>query len=171
VNNSSLQAKLGKYVLEITFVRRHPKAGWSDVRGLFGTTNYALLNSDFGLQVLRFSPPKGVGMGYNYKQYNLCVVWDIFRQEYRVFGAEAISVRQIWDVSTEEGTETFKEYFYQYIINMSNDDKLKFMGYRNDEVAVHQPNVSPQTKKGVISRIGDKFKPFVNRIKNFFKKK
>ena len=83
MDNTSLQALLGANVLELDFVRRHPKLGWSDVRGLFGTTNYDVLNGPFGRQVLNFIPPKGVGMGYDYKSYNLCVVWDIFRRDYR----------------------------------------------------------------------------------------
>ena len=89
----------------------------------------------------------------------------MFRQEYRVFGAEQVTVKQIWDVSTPEGIDSFKEYFYEYIINMSQDNKLKFMGYVGDETAVHQPNVSPQTKRNIFQRAADKFKPFVDRIK------
>lgn len=170
MTNAVLQITLGKNVVELNFVRRHRKAGWSDIRGLFGTTNYELLNGDFGTQVLNFSPPKGVGMGYNYKQHNLCVVWDIFRQEYRVFGAEQVNIKQIWDVSTPEGIELFKEYFYENIINMSQDDKLKFMGYVHDEVAVHQPNVSAQTKQSIFQKAANKFRPFVDRLKKYFKR-
>ena len=170
MTNATLQLTLSRNVVELNFVRRHPKSGWSDIRGLFGTTNYELLNGEFGNQVLNFAPPKGVGMGYNYKQHNLCVVWDIFRQEYRVFGAEQVNVRQIWDISTPEGIETFKEYFYENIINMSQADKLKFMGYTGDEVAVHQPNVSAQTKRSIFQRAADKFQPFIDRIKKYFKR-
>jgi hypothetical protein len=67
-----------------------------------GTTNYELLNGPFGYSVLRFQPPKGVGMGYNYKAKNLCVVWDFFRQEYRVFGAEQVRIRKVFDLTNEE---------------------------------------------------------------------
>jgi len=171
VNNSSLQFLLGKNVIELTFVRRHEKAGWSDIRALFGTTNPELLNSDFGFQVFRFRPPKGVGMGYNYKAKNLCVVWDIFRQSYRVFGAEQVQLRKQWDVSTPEGIEAFKEYFYEYIYTMSEQDKLDFMGYIGNYNVIQNPKISPETKKSTMSKITDKFKPFFDRIKSFFSKK
>jgi len=170
VTNATLQLTLSRNVVELNFVRRHHKNGWSDIRGLFGTTNYELLNGDFGHQVLNFAPPKGVGMGYNYKQFNLCVVWDMFRQEYRVFGAEQVNVRQIWDVSTPEGIEIFKQYFYENIINMSQDDKLQFMGYTGDIVATHQPNVSVHTKRSIFKRAADKFQHFVDRVKKYFKR-
>lgn len=171
MSNAQLQVTLGRQVVELSFVRRHKKMGWSDIRGLFGTTNYELLNSDFGHQVLNFRAPKGIGMGYNYKQYNLCVVWDMFRQDYRVFGAEQVTIKQIWDVSTPEGIEGFKEYFYEYIIGMSQDDKLKFMGYVGDETKAYSPNVTPEVKKNIFQRAADKFKPFVDRIKKYFKRK
>ena len=137
---------------------------------MFGTTNYELLNSEFGSQVLHFRSPKGVGMGYPYRSYNLCVVWDMFRQAYRVFGAEQVSIRQHWDVTTPDGIEAFKEYFYNNIINMSEDDKLKFMGLVSDINIVNSPTVSPQTKKGVMQRISDKARGFVDRIKKYFKR-
>lgn len=170
MNNSSLQIFLGRNVVELSFVRRHHKAQWSDIRGLFGTTNYELLNSEFGSQVLHFRAPKGIGMGYPYKLYNLCVVWDIFRQEYRVFGAEQVTIKQNWDVTTPEGIDNFKQYFYDNIINMSEDDKLKFMGLVNDINILSTPTISQQTKKGIIQRISDKAKTFVDRIKKYFKK-
>ena len=95
----------------------------------------------------------------------------MFRQDYRVFGAEQVTIKQIWDVSTPEGIESFKEYFYEYIIGMSQDDKLKFMGYVGDENAAYSPNVTPQVKKNIFQRAADKFKPFVDRIKKYFKRK
>ena len=129
MNNRALQNLLSKQVLELEFVRRHPKLGWSNIRGLFGTTNFPLLNGDFGMQVLRFEPPKGMGMGYDYRSKGLCVVWDIFRQDFRVFGSEQVTIKKAWDLDTEENVEEFSQYFYDYIIDMSNDNKLKFMGY------------------------------------------
>jgi len=170
VNNSSLQFLLSKNVIELTFVRRHKKAGWSDIRALFGTTNSELLNSDFGFQVFRFRPPNGKGMGYDYKSKNLCVIWDIFRISYRVFPAEQVSIRKQWDVSTPEGIEAFKEYFYEHIYTLSEQDKLDFMGYTGQYNIIQNPKISPETKKSTMSSITDKFKPFFDRIKNFFKK-
>lgn len=129
MNNSFLQSIIGKHVVELEFVRRHPKLGWSDIRGLFGTTNYGLLNGPFGMEVLHFRAPSGAGMGYDYRSKGLCVTWDLFRQEYRVFGAEQVNMRNQWPLSTESEVDEFQKYFYESIHGMSNDDKLKFMGY------------------------------------------
>lgn len=133
-----MQKVLGSNVVELTFVRRHEKLGWNDVRGLVGTTNYKLLNSPFGYQVLHFQPPKGVGMGYDYKAKNLCVVWDMFRQEYRVFGAEQVNVRKLFSLETEEQEDKFLEWFYDHVINMSEQEKLNFMGYEGEIYAAQQ---------------------------------
>lgn len=168
--NSQLQTILGRNVVELTFVRRHPKLGWSNVRGLFGTTNPTLLNSEFGFQVLHFRPPLGVGMGYDYKSKGLCVVWDIFRQEYRVFGAEQVNIRKQFDVSTDQGILDFHDYFYEYIINMSEDEKLDFMGYTGDYTTIQNPSVSPQTKQTIFSRLKSGFTNFLDRFRKFFKK-
>jgi hypothetical protein len=177
-SNASIQAILGNNVVEIQFVRRHPKMGWSNIRGLFGTTNYELLNGDFGRQVLHFQPPKGVGMGYPYKNYNLCVVWDIFRQEYRVFGAEQVSITRQWDVTTEEGVEEFQDYMFNDIVNMRNQAKLDFMGYTGvtaapappDKPVTVQKTAEPSEPK-VPSKIENKLQGFYKRVGEWFKKR
>ncbi len=184
MTNTQLQDLLGKQVVELDFVRRHEKLGWSDIRALLGTTNYELLNSQFGFQVLHFKPPKGVGMGYDYKKYNLCVVWDMFRQEYRVFGAEQANIHKVWELDTPEKIEEFQQYFYDYIINMTNDQKLKFMGYTGEINIINTPApVSPTPmqpgspkapevqKKHVWGRISKVFAPLLDRIKGFFSRK
>jgi hypothetical protein len=178
VNNGQLQPIIGANVVELDFVRRHPKLGWSDIRGMFGTTNPGLLNSDFGFQVIHFKPPKGVGMGYDYRSKNLCVIFDIFRQEYRVFGAEQVNIHKTWPLGTEEEVEEFKAYFYEFIINMSNAQKIKFMGYvggkarpvsltppanQQPQVTAHQPSITDRLKK--------KFTEYYERIKGFFSRK
>lgn len=136
--NSAVQSMLGKNVVELTFVRRHEKMYWNDIRGLLGTTNYELLNGPFGKGVLHFRPPNGKGMGYDYKSKNLCVVWDFFRQEYRVFGAEQVRIRQMFDLSTPDKFQEFYEWFYQYILNMTETQKNDFMGYEGEAYAMKQ---------------------------------
>lgn len=169
-SNHSLQAILANNVVELTFVRRHPKLGWSDIRGLFGTTNFKLLNGDYGKYVFHFNPPKGVGMGYDYKSLNLCVVWDIFRQEYRVFGTEQVNIRKKFDVTTDQGIEEFTEYFDEYISGMSNDEKLDFMGYTGDYKIRDRQVPGPQ-QQGFWNNVKSKYDAVKNRIKNFFNRK
>lgn len=170
MTNSQIQALLGAEVIELTFVRRHPKLGWSDIRGLLGTTNYKLLNGDFGSYVLNFQPPKGVGMGYDYKSRGLCVVWDMFRQEYRVFGAEQVNIRQRFKLTTDEDQQYFIEYFEKYIQNMSNEEKLDFMGYIGDEQILKKAT-TPVQKQSFWSKVKSKGQSFVDRLKNLLKRK
>ena len=183
MNNFALQKILGDNVVELTFVRRHEKRGWNNIRGLLGTTNYELLNGPFGKSVLHFSPPIGVGMGYNYKAKNLCVVWDFFRQEYRVFGAEQVRIRKLFDLTKEEEKEEFYEWFYEYIINMSDQQKNDFMGYEGEAYATlqdakrnaqkaQQSVVEPAAPKPTISqRIKSVYSNIKNYISRFLGKK
>ena len=173
MNNHSLQKLIGSKVLELDFVRRHPLLGWSDIRGMFGTTNPTLLNSDFGFQVLHFQPPKGVGMGYDYKAKNLCVIWDIFRQEYRVFGAEQVNIHKQWNLDTEEDIQIFHNYIYNEIMKMSKADKLKFMGYIGQAAATVQQTQKeqPPVAQSWTKALANKWNAFTDRIKNFFTKK
>ncbi len=124
-----LQALLGANVVEAKFVRRHDKPGWSEVRGAFVTTNAPLLNSDLGLNTLNFKRPKGIGMGYDPRQYNLVVAWDLFRQEYRCFAVESSNILNFYDVPTDEKRMEFWQFFRDYIMKLSNDEKLIYMGY------------------------------------------
>jgi len=184
MTNSSLQKILADNVVELTFVRRHQKPGWNDIRGLLGTTNYELLNGPFGFSVLRFQPPKGVGMGYNYRAKNLCVVWDFFRQEYRVFGAEQVSIRKVFDLKNEEEKEKFYDWFYDYIINMSEQQKLDFMGYEGEAYAAlqrakneavkqqaQQQTQAPIKKPSIPQRISGVYQNIKNYLSRFLGKK
>lgn len=181
MTNSSVQALLGNNVVELTFIRRHESLGWRNVRALLGTTNYPLLNGPFGASVLHFRPPNGRGMGYDYKSKNLCVVWDFFRQEYRVFGAEQVSIRQVFDLSKKESEDEFYEWFYKYIATMSEDQKLNFMGYEGESFASMQlarresqkaqATVAAAPKPTISSRVSDVYKTFKNKLSNFMRRK
>lgn len=128
-SRAQLQALLGANVVEAKFIRRHEKYGWSEVRGAFVTTNWELLNSDLGLNTLNFKRPKGIGMGYDPRDYNLVVSWDLFRQEYRCFGVENSNIVNFYDVSSDEKRIEFWQFFRDYIMKLSNDEKLIYMGY------------------------------------------
>jgi len=182
MDNHSLQKILGNNVVELTFVRRHEKEGWNNIRGLLGTTNYELLNGPFGSSVLHFRPPKGVGMGYNYKAKNLCVVWDFFRQEYRVFGAEQVSIRKVFDLTNQEEKQVFYDWFYDYIINMSEQEKDKYMGYEGQAYAALQNArreaiqqkatvQQPEQKPTISKRVAAVYNNIKNYISRFLGKK
>lgn len=125
----SMQLLLQKSVIEARFTRRHPKLTWSNVRGAFLTTNWELLNSKSGRNTLNFNPPNGRGMGYDHRKYNLVVGWDIFRQEYRVFGVENSVILKIHDVSNDANRALFWLYFQDRIMQLTSKEKLIYMGY------------------------------------------
>lgn len=176
MNNTSLQNILANNVVELTFVRRHQKLGYNDVRAVLGTTNYKLLNSpDFGFAVLHFQPPKGVGMGYNYKAKNLCVVWDFFRQEYRVFGAEQVSIRKLFDLNDSDQEQSFYEWFKEFILNMTEDQKEDFMGYEGEyyarkQLAIKQQNQSLPEKPVVKKVTPNRVTKVYNKVKDLVTK-
>jgi len=169
---------LAENVVELTFVRRHEKRGWNNIRGLLGTTNYELLNGPFGFSVLHFQPPKGIGMGYNYKAKNLCVVWDFFRQEYRVFGAEQVRIRKLFNLTDEKEKEKFYEWFYDNLINMTDQQKFDFMGYEGEAYATLQDakrnaqKVQQQASEPIkqTPSIPQRIKGVYNNIRNYISK-
>lgn len=128
-NMQTLQLLLRSNVVQANFIRRHEKLGWSVSRGAFITTNFELLNGDLGYKTLNFKPPNGRGMGYDHRKYNLVVGWDIFRQEYRVFGVENSRISKYFDVTSEESRAAFWVYFRDYIMTLSPQQKLIYMGY------------------------------------------
>lgn len=128
-NMQAFQTLLQKNVVEVIFNRRHHKPGWSGSRGAFITTNWELLNSDIGDKTLNFKPPKGVGMSYDHRKYNLVVGWDLFRQDWRVFGVENSNIRNFYDVSDDQGRAEFWLYLREYIMKLSSNEKLVYMGY------------------------------------------
>lgn len=130
----SLQRMLQKNVVEARFIRRHEKTGWASVRGAFITTNWELLNDELGYRTLGFSPPNGRGMGYNHRNYNLVVGWDLFRQDYRVFGVENSNILKFYDVSTPEARVDFWVFFRERIMQLTSREKLIYMGYIGNTV-------------------------------------
>lgn len=181
MNNGQLQNLLGSNVLELTFVRRHPSLGWSDIRGLFGTTNFPLLNGEFGHNVLQFQPPKGIGMGYDYRSKGLCVVWDLFRQEYRVFGAEQVEIRKQFPLSTPEEEQEFLDYFNEFIAVMPKQQKLDFMGYIGNSIIPQQVSQQLAQKRAkqqevakeptISNKLSNIYQGLKSRMSSFFKKK
>ena len=179
MDNHALQVLLGGNAIELSFVRRHEKLGWSNIRSLLGTTNYKFLNGPFGKQVINFVPPKGIGMGYDYKSKGLCVVYDMLRQDYRVFGSEQVSIRQQWPLTTDEEIAAFEQYFMDKIMKMSDQEKLDFMGYTGNTTSLgyvpNKPNTVPQEvpkqqKVSLSQNLKNRFTGFFNRVKKWFAK-
>lgn len=130
MNNVGFQQFLQKNVVECYLIRRHEKPHWSDTRGAFITTSRPLLNSLSGLQSFGFKAPNGRGMGYNPIAKNCIVGWDIFKGEYRVFSfTEGARVMSSYPVNNKINQLKFWNYFADYVLKLTSQQKLKFMGY------------------------------------------
>lgn len=129
ITMQAFQAMLQKNVIEARFIRRHDKPEWSGVRGAIITTNWRLLNDQYGIKALHFKPPNGRGMGYDHRKYNLVVGWDLLRQEYRVFGVENSVIIRMYDVSDDEGYANFWDFMKRRVMQLTTREKLIYMGY------------------------------------------
>ena len=121
VSLSALQSVLQNNVAEIRFTRRTPKPGKPPHRRMLCTNSGALLNSQQGLSVLNYTPPKGVS-DYNPSTKNLVVTWDIFMQGYRTVNCDQCEL-----ISIIPANEQFWEYFTEKVIKLTPGQKTAFM--------------------------------------------
>lgn len=129
MNNFAFQKHLQQNVVEAYVSRRHKKTGWSDTRGIFATTNRAILNSIEGLKAFGFKSPNGIGAPFNPLEKNCVVCWDIFRGAYRNFSMDnGVNILRSFSVSNPSDVLKFWDFFSSYILKLSDSDKLKFMG-------------------------------------------
>lgn len=130
MDNIGFQRLLQKNVIECYFGRRHIKEGWSNTRGALVTTSKPILNSINGLQALGFVPPNGIGMGYDPLAINCVVAWDIFKGAYRVFSFDqGANIINMYPVNNKVNQLKFWNYFTDFVLKLSAQEKLKFMGY------------------------------------------
>jgi hypothetical protein len=118
---------LATNVVELTFVRRHSKAGFPPSRRMFCTNSKSLLNSIAGKITLKFEPPKGVGLPYIPAMKGLVVTWDILMQDYRQIPLESVRVIGVYPVGNEKEIDEFWEFFMKIIHPMSSGQKTTFM--------------------------------------------
>jgi hypothetical protein len=129
MTNYAFQSLLQTHVVEAYVSRRHSKAGYSNTRGIFATTNRKILNSIEGLRAFGFQSPNGIGMGYDPLQKNCVVSWDILKGKYRVFAMDnGVNILNSYPVNNAQNILKFWNYFTSYVLKLSDADKLKFMG-------------------------------------------
>lgn len=126
VSQGSLMSLTRSAVVELRFVRRRDKPGWSPYRRGLVTNNSQLLNSAPGQMTLHFKPPT-YPPPYNWFDKNLVCTWDIFWQDWRMVPAESTDVVTVFPVQTEEDINKWWAYFSMYIHTMSQSDKIAFM--------------------------------------------
>lgn len=126
VNQGTLLQLCATSVVELRFVRRRAKLGWSPYRRALVSNNRQLLNSAPGQMTLHFMPPTHPPP-YPWIQKNLVCCWDIFWQDWRMIPAESTDVITVFPVQQQEDIDKWWAYFALFIHNMSPQDKIAFM--------------------------------------------
>lgn len=116
----TLKALLETNVLEIKFTRRRPKPGAPPTRRMLCTNSAAILKSVPGREALNFratyKPPK-----YNPQTKNLLLVWDVFKQDYRMINCDNVAL-----IGQIPANQEFWEYFNSTLRTMSAEQKTTF---------------------------------------------
>jgi len=129
VSQDGLRGLLLTGIVELTFVRRHPKGGWSDVRRMLCTNSRELLTSIAGRIALKFRPPSHTP-SYPAAQYGLVTAWDLLWQDYRQIDTRSCQVVAVIPLKTQNDIEDFWRYFNDVLQKMTPDMKEKFMDNR-----------------------------------------
>lgn len=119
-----LLALLQTNVAELRFLRRIDKPGFKDYRRMLCTNDRKLLLSVPGKEVLNFVPPHG-HLKYDPASKNLVVAWDIFMQNFRMINCNDVEVIAV--IKSSPDPQPFWKYFYERLVDMSADQKARFM--------------------------------------------
>jgi len=116
IQRAELSTLLDHHVCEIVFVRRRPERAPTrpEVRRMICTTSQFLLNSDNGIKSLNFHLPK-TARRLDEVKHNICVVWDIFMQDYRNVSMDTCYLRQIIP-----DDDTFWKYYNDALYTMTS---------------------------------------------------
>lgn len=123
ISKGELDSLLLRNACEIVFLRRRPERAKERpiFRRMLCSKSMELLNSENGIRSLNFRLPAGPPKIDELK-HNVCVVWDIFMQDYR-----NVSMDKCWLVQQIPGNEEFWNYYNQVLYPMSQDQKMQFM--------------------------------------------
>lgn len=121
MNQGTLNTVLKSNVVDLRFTRRRPRAGVSPTRRMLCTLDDTILNSVNGRTVLNYLPG-GNRLPYNPTDKNLCLVWDIIMQSFRMIPADSTTI-----LNTYPGNDTFWEYFNSNILPMDTGQKIEYM--------------------------------------------
>lgn len=121
VNQNKLFQELLRNVLEIKFIRRIDKPGFSPYRRMLCTNCSSLLNSTNGRISLHYRQPQELPK-FNPASKNIVLTWDIFMQDYRCINAKNCEI-----VRTIPAGVEFWLYFNENLKNMTPAQKISFM--------------------------------------------
>lgn len=119
MERTRLNNLLKQNVLIIIFNRRTPPVG--ALRQMLCTKSDKVLSSLQGRINLNFRNPKHGKPAFDESKANVCVVWDILKQDYRLVPCESVSI--IREISPDK----WWEFYNNNIRPMSQTDKLEFM--------------------------------------------
>lgn len=126
VSRGSLQTLVQQSVVELRFVRRRAKTGWSPYRRALVCNSPILLNSAPGQAALHFRPPTNPP-AYPASVKNLVCCWDIFWQDWRMVPAESVDVVTVFPVNNQENIDKWWAYFNLFLQNLTPQEKIAFM--------------------------------------------
>lgn len=124
LGRTALSILLQTNAAELRFHRRIEKPGFKDYRRMLCTNDRKLLLSVPGKEVLNFVPPTGQ-LKYDPAAKNLIVTWDIFLQNFRMINCNDVEVIAV--IKTSPEPLEFWKYFYERLVDMSADQKARFM--------------------------------------------
>lgn len=135
VTLSELDSLLRNNVCEIVFVRRRPERAPDrpSIRRMLCTKSENIFNS-INSRSLNFRRPK-TSRRLNQQYHDICVVWDIFMQDYRNVSISTPEAPAIGPVSQPTchlrqiipDDDTFWAYFNNVLLKMTPQQKMNFM--------------------------------------------
>lgn len=126
INRDFLENITKNNVIEGKFIRRLPEKGNTLTRRILGTNSPLILNSEFGLKILKFRPPTQPNP-VNGKLHNLTCTFDLFRGAYRNISCESLVLVKIWPVTNAKQVNDWWIYFRDNIRDMTAQQKIEFM--------------------------------------------
>ena len=125
MSHSGLKEVLQDSVVEVAFVRRIPKLGYTPSRRMLCTNSRMLLDNIESKIALRFRAPMG-SLPYNADAKGLITVWDIMWADWRHISVESHDVISIMPVRTDEEILQFWAYFDQFLSKLDPQARANY---------------------------------------------
>jgi hypothetical protein len=123
---AGLRSLLQKNIVEGVFPRRNIKEGWRPTRRIFCTLDRNLLQSLAGRLTFNFTPPTHPPP-YHAQSYNLCVVYDLFWQDWRAIPLDNLQIVSVIPTHTKKQQDEFWKYFSEFLQQLTPQQKERFM--------------------------------------------
>lgn len=128
IKRTELKRILTRNACELFIFRRRPERapGRPYFRSMLCSNSMELLRSENGIRNLNFRSPRGPKK-VDERKHNLCVVWDIFMQDYR-----NVAMEDCYMIQTIPDDDTFWKYYNDVLSQMSGEQKMRYMDDIND---------------------------------------